>query len=92
MGFYAISYDIPDDRRRLRVAKTLADFGARVQYSIFECRLDAESLDRMLARLGRAIDPAEDQIRVYLLCAGCEKIVRLFGEGTVTQDPEVYIL
>jgi CRISPR/Cas system endoribonuclease Cas6 (RAMP superfamily) len=32
--FYCICYDIKDDRRRIRVAKALADFGERVQLGL----------------------------------------------------------
>jgi len=39
MMLYVISYDIPDDERRLKVAKILLDFGRRVQYSVFEAHL-----------------------------------------------------
>ena len=38
--FYVVSYDISDDRRRLNLVKTLLDFGAMVQYSVFECLMD----------------------------------------------------
>ena len=39
-----VSYDVPDDRRRTRLAHILKDFGERVQYSVFECRLDERAL------------------------------------------------
>jgi CRISPR-associated protein Cas2 len=42
--FYLVSYDIPDDRRRTRLAKLLKDYGGRVQYSVFECLLNQELL------------------------------------------------
>jgi len=29
-----VSYDVPDDRRRTRLAHALKDFGERVQYSV----------------------------------------------------------
>ena len=32
---YLIAYDVPDDRRRSRVARVLQEFGDRVQYSVF---------------------------------------------------------
>ncbi|MBW1990880.1 MAG: CRISPR-associated endonuclease Cas2, partial [Deltaproteobacteria bacterium] len=38
--FWVVSYDIVDDRRRLRLAKLLTDYGHRVQKSVFECDLD----------------------------------------------------
>ena len=43
--FYLVSYDIPDTKRRTKLAKTLEDFGDRVQYSVFECILDGVLLD-----------------------------------------------
>jgi len=39
-----VSYDIPDDRRRLQLSKALKDFGKRVQWSVFECHLDDRQL------------------------------------------------
>jgi len=39
-----VSYDIVDDKRRTKLAKKLCDFGKRVQYSVFECDLDEDSL------------------------------------------------
>lgn len=42
---YTISYDIPDDKRRLKIAKILLDYGPRVQYSVFEAQLDTAALE-----------------------------------------------
>ncbi|MEW6376162.1 MAG: CRISPR-associated endonuclease Cas2, partial [Thermodesulfobacteriota bacterium] len=42
--FYVVSYDIPDDQRRIKIAKILEDFGDRVQYSVFECLLEQDLL------------------------------------------------
>ncbi len=33
---FLISYDIPDDRRRTKLAHFLLDYGDRVHYSVFE--------------------------------------------------------
>ena len=89
---YLVSYDIPDDRRRTKLAKALKDFGDRVQYSVFECLLDKELLEKMTARIRRIILDTEDSVRIYSLCAGCEKAIVLIGQGTVTEDKDVYIL
>ena len=51
-----VSYDVPDDRRRTRLAKILKDFGARVQYSVFECLLEDEQVDALRKRVERLID------------------------------------
>jgi len=89
--FYIVSYDIPDDKRRIKVAKTLLDFGTRVQYSVFECIMDAPLLEKMKLKLNRIISE-EDSVRIYALCAKCESVVKVFGRGERTKGKDVYIL
>ncbi len=89
--FYVVSYDIPDDRKRDRVSKTLLDFGARVQYSVFECILDGKLLEKMTAKLSKMISD-EDSVRIYALCAKCEGVAKVLGKGEVTKDENVFIL
>lgn len=89
--FYIVSYDIPDDRKRNKVAKTLLNFGNRVQYSVFECILDEKQLEKMTSQLGKIISD-EDSVRIYALCARCEGVVKVFGSGKVTKDENVFIL
>ncbi|MBC7317262.1 MAG: CRISPR-associated endonuclease Cas2, partial [Chloroflexi bacterium] len=43
-AFYVISYDIPNDRHRLRIAHLLEGYGERVQYSVFEVWLTEKQL------------------------------------------------
>jgi CRISPR-associated protein Cas2 len=87
-----VSYDIPDDRRRTRLAHALKDFGERVQYSVFECRLTDDQVDLLRESVLREIEAEEDRVRVYRFCADCGAKTELFGLGTLTEDPEVYIL
>ncbi len=89
---YLVSYDIPDTPRRTKVAKILDDFGDRVQYSVFECLIDGELLDKMVSRLMKAANETEDSIRVYALCGNCERAIRIIGKGEVSKEEKVYIL
>lgn len=89
--FYIVSYDIQDDRRRTRTAKTLLDFGTRVQYSVFECIMDDTLLEKLVVRL-REIADDEDSIRIYALCAKCEASVKIIGRGKITKDEDVFII
>ncbi len=43
---YLVCYDISDDVRRSRVLKTMKGFGDHLQYSVFECQLNATDLAR----------------------------------------------
>jgi len=92
MMLYVISYDIPDDERRLKVAKILLDFGRRVQYSMFEAHLDWSSLENLKERLQKVISQAEDSVRIYGICGECKKFIVILGEGMVTQEPDVYVI
>ncbi|MBU1615858.1 CRISPR-associated endonuclease Cas2 [bacterium] len=90
--FYLVSYDIPDDKRRQKIAKILLDFGDRVQYSVFEAILTGELLEKMVARLKEFVSEKEDSIRIYRLCAECKKEIDILGCGEVSEDKDVYIL
>lgn len=87
-----VSYDVPDDRRRLRLANALKDFGVRVQYSVFECHLDDSELPRLRDRLEKLIKAKEDRVRLYRFCLSCESRQETYGPDGPTEDPEVYIL
>jgi CRISPR-associated protein Cas2 len=87
-----VSYDIPDDRRRTRLAHALKDFGERVQYSVFECNLKEDQLNRLRARVTALIEPQEDSVRIYRLCAECAARLEIQGLGRPTGDPDVYVL
>lgn len=90
--FYLVSYDIPDTKRRTKLAKTLEDFGDRVQYSVFECILDNKLLDKMVKRIHKIVKEEADSIRIYTVCANCERIIKVIGKGKVSKDEEVYIV
>ena len=84
---YVISYDIPDDRRRLRVAKLLKSYGERVQYSVFECWLEAREVVWLAKELGKRIDANDDSVRIYKSTDD----IRILGVGTVTKNPDVWV-
>jgi len=90
--FVVISYDIPDNRRRSRVARILDDVATRVQYSVFEGVMEEPQLQATVARLQAVILPSEDRVRIYRLCAGCLKMARVLGEGALVNVPDVVVL
>lgn len=90
--FYIISYDIPDDKRRQKIAKILLNFGDRVQYSVFEAILGDELFKKMFSSLTRVIRSEEDSIRIYQLCKECKKAIKILGTGEVSENKDAYIL
>ena len=57
-----VAYDIPDDRRRLRLAKVLQGFGDRVQYSVFIVDAAPVKLNRMRRAVAEVIDVRADSV------------------------------
>jgi CRISPR-associated protein Cas2 len=62
---WVIAYDTPSDRRRRKFAKLLTGHGVRVQWSVFECELRAEQLQRLKVRLEKMIQPEQDSVRFW---------------------------
>jgi len=67
MLFYVIAYDIPDDKRRKKIADLLEGYGQRVQYSVFELVLSQKKFDELKSRLQKQVKLSEDSLRFYPL-------------------------
>jgi CRISPR-associated protein Cas2 len=91
--FVVISYDIPDDKRRLKVAKLLLDYGGqRVQRSVFECYLTPQHLARLHERLQKLHNAEADNIRFYFLCELCRPKVVYLGKAQPIDEPGLRII
>ncbi|MCD8148456.1 MAG: CRISPR-associated endonuclease Cas2 [Clostridiales bacterium] len=83
---YIVSYDISFDRLRAKVAKTMEGFGVRVQYSVFECRLDERRFSEMYRKLAELTSEMDDgSVRFYKICGKCEQEIRVIGETSASQ-------
>lgn len=86
MLLYVVTYDIPCDRRRKRVADLLEGYGQRVQYSVFECVLSSQKYDELRRRLKQRIK-AEDNVRFYPLSGHTLAQVEVWGGIPVREMP-----
>lgn len=59
---YLVAYDVTEDKRRAGVFKTLRGYGDHIQFSVFECQLDASDLARCRHALGKRIHHRDDQV------------------------------
>lgn len=88
---YLIAYDISSDKRRTKIHKTLCGFGKWTQYSLFECYLNEKQLITLQHRLQQILNQIEDNVRIYPLCAACQKQVITIG-SVPPQEDTVYLL
>lgn len=90
--YVIVTYDVStidsDGQRRLRkVAKTLENYGQRVQNSVFECLVDPAQWTHLRDRLVQLIDDEQDSLRFYFLGKNWKKRVEHVGART-SYDPE----
>ncbi len=86
-----VAYDIRDHKRLTRVAKICEDYGVRVQYSVFECRLAADKFADFWLELEETIDPSADRITAYKVCAQCAKSIYSAGTQTHIENVVAYV-
>jgi CRISPR-associated protein Cas2 len=80
-------------RKRLRrVAKVCQNYGQRVQKSVFECKVDAMTLEILQDALLKEISLTEDNLRIYRLTEPLTKNVKEFGKFRATDFDAPLIL
>lgn len=90
--FVMISYDVVEDKKRLKLMKFLEDYGDRVQKSVFECNLSAKTYVEMKAGIEQIINKRKDRVRYYKICKGCVDKIEISGWGEVTEEEEFMVI
>jgi len=75
-----VAYDITDQKRLKAAADCCKNYGLRVQYSVFECRLEADQMERFWKDLCGIIDPKEDRLVAYPIYGQALRGIRVFGQ------------
>jgi CRISPR-associated protein Cas2 len=68
--WHLITYDVRNSIRLRKVARKLEGYGERVQYSVFRCRLDNLTLEKLHWELNQLM-ATEDSLLVIPLCDSC---------------------
>lgn len=74
-----VAYDVANARRLRKVSEVCKDYGLRIEYSVFECDLEEQVFQTFWSRLLELIDPEEDRLISYRICAGCVADIRSAG-------------
>jgi CRISPR-associated protein Cas2 len=86
-----LAYDITEPRRLKRIAEICEDYGMRVQYSVFECRLEADKFDQFWNELLTVIDTATDRLVGYKVCVACARGIRSAGTQMHQEKVVAYV-
>ena len=79
-------------RRRTKLHTLLLDYGSPVQYSVFECLLEAGRFEKMKTAIRKVTRPRKDNVRYYWLCADCMKKIEAPGGEVVTEPSKAVIV
>ena len=89
---YFISYDISDPKRLRKVAKTLENFGIRIQKSFFQCEMSEEMKNNVVSDILFVIDQKKDSLIVTTICSKCLEHIIPIGEGSFFATERYQIL
>lgn len=90
-----ICYDVPDDKRRTRLAKLLESYGDRVQYSVFVMDISPARLIRVKDKAQEILNLKEDSVLfcdLGLISDLSEKRFSYLGQTREITDNNVLIL
>jgi len=87
-----VAYDITDPKRLHKIASICEDFGVRVQYSVFECRLEEKEFADFWAKLLAVIDDDEDRIVAYMIDARCARETVTAGNMVCSEKVLCYVV
>ena len=87
-----VAYDIADPKRLARVAKVCEDYGVRVQYSVFECRLDEADFTNFWLKLLGCLDETEDRVVAYKIDARSAKETLTAGTMVCSEKVLCYLV
>lgn len=80
------------ERRLRQVSRLCKNYGQRVQYSMFACRVTRSQFEALEARLLTIIDETTDCLHLYTLPGGREACLRRHGTSRYTDFDQPLIL
>ena len=92
---YLVCYDITDDKRRDRTFKVCKNHGTHLQFSVFECDLNATELTGLKRELLEVISSKEDQVLFVSLGPAenrGERLISALGRPYTRLDAPCYVV
>ena len=87
-----VVYDIPDDKRRTKLAVFLEGYGRRVQYSVFECFLTLREMEGLHQAIEWRVNTDEDDVRLYWIAKDALPRTLTIGSSPPEPPPSAYII
>jgi CRISPR-associated protein Cas2 len=85
-----VVYDVPDNKRRTKLAKFLEGYGRRVQFSVFECFMTLDEMRMMCGEVGKRVKVKEDNVRFYWISEDAVGRVLTLGSPPPEGPPKAF--
>ena len=89
--YLLVFYDISDAKRLRQVAKTLLNYGTRIQNSVFEMKIKQKEVNKLQKQLEKIIK-GKDRVHYYSLCNKDLKKRKADGQASVYIIPNYAIV
>jgi CRISPR-associated protein Cas2 len=87
-----VVYDIPDDKRRTKLSNFLEGYGRRIQYSVFECFLSLNEMQRLYEMTLKKVETQEDNVRFYWIAQEAVSRTLTIGSNLPEEPPNYYVI
>lgn len=86
------AYDIPDDRRRLKIANLLNGHGDRIQRSVFIITLDTKELEALVKKISDVAAASTDIVQIFKQCSTCCQDTTSLGQSHIPREQHWWII
>ena len=76
-----VTYDITNNKNRVKIHKILRDYGYPVQKSVFELMVTFDRVEELKGELEPLVRGRRDSVRFYQVCETCQDRVKVLGLG-----------
>lgn len=87
-----VVYDIPDDKRRTKLANFLEGHGRRVQFSVFECFMNLFEMQQLYEQVQKRVKSEEDNVRFYWIPNDAKTRILTIGSEPPQETPNYLII
>ena len=86
-----VVYDIPDNKRRTKLAHFLEGYGRRVQFYVFECFISLEQMRKLHQAITKKVKAEEDNVRFYWISDEGLSLSLTIGSQIPETPPDYYV-
>ena len=87
-----VVYDIPDNKRRTKLANFLEGHGRRVQLSVFECFMNLFEMQQLYEQVQKRVKPEEDNVRFYWIPNDAKSRILTIGSEQPQPTPDYLVI